>query len=60
MLLPDPVVARRYGKSLRTLARWDGDQTLGFPKPVFIRKRKYRRSEELDQFDLRLGEQQQI
>jgi predicted DNA-binding transcriptional regulator AlpA len=46
-LIPDPQVARELGRSLRTLARWDEDPKLNFPKPVPIKGRKYRRADEL-------------
>lgn len=51
MLVPDPEVARRYGRSLRSLARWDEDEALGFPRPILIRGRKYRDLESLDAWD---------
>jgi predicted DNA-binding transcriptional regulator AlpA len=50
-LLPDPQVCRRYGISAMTLWRWDRDPTLNFPKPIYIRKRKYRDEAELDAHD---------
>lgn len=50
-LIPDSLVAKRYGVSLMTLWRWDHDPDLNFPKPVYIRKRKYRHAEELAEFD---------
>jgi hypothetical protein len=50
-LIPDSLVAKRYGVSLMTLWRWDNDPELNFPKPVYIRKRKYRSAEELAEFD---------
>jgi predicted DNA-binding transcriptional regulator AlpA len=50
-LIPDALVAKRYGVSSMTLWRWDRDTELNFPKPVRIRGRKYRRAEELAEFD---------
>jgi hypothetical protein len=51
-LIPDPKVARdRYGVSSRTLPRWDEKPELGFPKPIYINRRKYRDEAELDRFD---------
>ena len=50
-LVPDPEVCGRYGVSAMTLWRWDQDQNLNFPKPVRIRRRKYRDAAELDAFD---------
>jgi hypothetical protein len=50
-LIPDAQVAQRYGVVLRTLARWDANQNLGFPAPAIINSRKYRAVEELDAWD---------
>ena len=51
-LMPDRLVAdRRYHVNLKTLARWDARPELGFPKPVVINGRRYRRIRELDEFD---------
>jgi len=50
-LIPDPQVCKRYGIHTMTLHRWDHDPHLNFPKPVHIRKRKYRAAEELDAVD---------
>jgi predicted DNA-binding transcriptional regulator AlpA len=53
LLIPDPEVRRRYGGiSEMTLWRWDRDPTLGFPKPVRIRNRKYRRLSELRAWEI--------
>jgi hypothetical protein len=52
-LIADPVVARqRYGVHLRTLDRWDKTPSLDFPKPVYMRGRKYRDEAALDKWDL--------
>ena len=50
-LLPDREVARRYGVSVRTVERWSANRALGFPTPVYIRRRRYRNIAMLDQFD---------
>jgi hypothetical protein len=50
-LLPDPQVARRYNVHLRTLYRWDEQPALGFPKPIVINHRKYRRVHELETWE---------
>jgi predicted DNA-binding transcriptional regulator AlpA len=50
-LVPDRKVCERYGVTPMTLWRWDHDAALGFPKPVIIRKRKYRLESDLDAFD---------
>ena len=49
-LLPERKVAERYEVSTRTLIRWD-EVGLGFPPPVFIRRRRYRSIAALDKFD---------
>jgi hypothetical protein len=46
-LVPDPQVLERYGITAMTLWRWDRDPELGFPKPIYIRLRKYRRLSQL-------------
>lgn len=50
-LLPDPLVAKRYKVTSRTISRWDTDPKLGFPKPIEINGRKYRRKTELEEFE---------
>jgi hypothetical protein len=49
--LPEAKVRERYGVCAMTLSRWDRDPDLGFPKPIYIRRRKYRHLSELDAFD---------
>ena len=50
-LLPDPLVAKRYHVSTRTLPRWDQNLTLGFPPPIRINDRKYRRLRDLEEWE---------
>ena len=50
-LLPDPVVCRRYEVTAMTIWRWDHDPELGFPKPIRIKRRKYRYESELEAFE---------
>jgi hypothetical protein len=50
-LLPDPLVAERYQVHLRTLYRWDDRPALGFPKPIRINGRKYRRVNQLETWE---------
>jgi hypothetical protein len=50
-LLPDKLVARRYGVHILTLSRWDASETLGFPRPLTINNRKYRRIAELEAWE---------
>ncbi len=46
-LLPDRRVADRYRVSLMSLWRWDHNPELGFPPPIRINRRKYRRLSDL-------------
>ena len=46
-MLPAATVWKRYGKTDRTLDRWLKDETLGFPRPVIIRNRRYFKEAEL-------------
>jgi hypothetical protein len=50
-LLPDKKVAARYGVDPRTLYRWDEQPAPGFPKPIRINRRKYRRIEQLESWE---------
>ena len=43
-----------------TIIRWDRDERLGFPKPIFIRGRKYRRLSELIEFEERQAKDPQV
>jgi hypothetical protein len=51
ILLPDRLVAERYDVTVRSLERWDQKTELGFPKPVYIRRRRFRVIDELDEWD---------
>jgi predicted DNA-binding transcriptional regulator AlpA len=46
-LIPDAKLRERYGVSDMTIWRWDHDPALGFPAPIRIKGRKYRRLSEL-------------
>jgi hypothetical protein len=46
-LIPDRLVAERYGKSTKTIARWAADPEMGFPQVIRIRNRRYRCAEAL-------------
>lgn len=35
-----------------TLWRWLNDQSLGFPRPIYINRRRYFHAEEIEQFKL--------
>jgi hypothetical protein len=39
--LPTGDVAARYGVTPRSIDRWRKDPELAFPKPIYIRDRKY-------------------
>ncbi len=52
-LVPDPQIARELNISLMTMWRWDRDPeltALGWPAPVYIRKRKYRGRKKFEKF----------
>jgi hypothetical protein len=50
-LIPDRVVGERYGRSVKTLERWEKDPELGFPPVIYLRKRRYRSAAALDAWD---------
>jgi predicted DNA-binding transcriptional regulator AlpA len=50
-LLPTRQVCKRYGISDRTIARWERDPELHFPRPTVINKRKYYAEAALTAFD---------
>jgi hypothetical protein len=45
--LPASKVWKRYGIVDRTLDRWIASETLGFPKPIVINRRRYFRESDL-------------
>lgn len=49
--LPTRLVSARYNVSDRTVARWERDADLNFPKALIINKRKYYDADELTQWD---------
>jgi hypothetical protein len=49
--LPSRLVCERYGICPRTLSRWEQSQSLGFPQPILINRRKYHDEDELTKFD---------
>lgn len=49
--LPTRDVCRRYNVSDRTIARWERDPDLKFPRPLVINRRKYFDEFELTAFD---------
>ena len=59
-LVPITTIAKEFDRNRRTLARWIGDEALGFPTPVRINGRLYvsRRAIEAwkrDQIDASVG-----
>jgi hypothetical protein len=50
-LLPDRLVAERYDCTVRTLERWDEDPELGFPPPIYVRRRKFRELSKLEAWE---------
>jgi hypothetical protein len=55
-LVPDATVRAEFGVSSMTIFRWDADATLGFPRAVVIRNKKYRFRDELEAFKANLVE----
>jgi hypothetical protein len=51
--LPDPLVAKRYGVSGRTLRRWDQDPSLEFPAVIIVNSRRYRELAALEEWERR-------
>ena len=49
--LPARVVWGRFGKTSKTLDRWIKDDRLGFPRPMYIRNRRYFREAELIEWE---------
>jgi hypothetical protein len=53
-LIPDPQVAdEEFNVCLRTLSRWDDKPELGFPPPIYINGRKYRKRGSIREFKRR-------
>jgi hypothetical protein len=50
-LIPDRRVADRYGVHPLTILRWTRDEALGFPRPIEINRRLYRRRAELEAWE---------
>jgi predicted DNA-binding transcriptional regulator AlpA len=50
--IPAPqVYKKRYRKCEKTLDRWLKDEKLGFPRPIYIRGRRYFREAELVEWE---------
>lgn len=54
-LLTAKSVMERFDISAMTLWRWVKDDRLGFPQPVYIRKRRYFDAAEINAFDERVN-----
>jgi hypothetical protein len=50
-LLPMKHVLDRYKVSDKTIERWLASETLGFPRPIYINKRRYFYERELIEFE---------
>jgi hypothetical protein len=53
-LVPDAVVCAEFSITSMTLWRWDRDPDLGFPRPIYIRRRKFRSRSLLEKFKKRM------
>lgn len=53
--IPIAAVAARYGRHVRTIERWFDDPSVGFPKPIYIRKLRYFRAADLEAWEQRQG-----
>jgi predicted DNA-binding transcriptional regulator AlpA len=49
--LSDRLVAERYGKSTKTITRWDSDPKLNFPPAIVINGRKHRALSKLEAWE---------
>jgi hypothetical protein len=49
-LVPDKIVREEFGISAMALWRWDHDPDLGFPPPIYIRRREFRSRNALEKF----------
>ena len=49
--IPMRDLAARYGVHVRTIERWMADPELGFPQPLYIRRRRYIRASDLQAWE---------
>ncbi|SSC73058.1 unnamed protein product [Ciceribacter sp. T2.26MG-112.2] len=49
--LTRPQVKQRYSISEMTLWRWENSETLEFPKPIVVNRRKFFREEDLTNWE---------
>jgi hypothetical protein len=53
-LMPSKAVRKEFGDvSDMTLWRWLADKSLGFPRPIYIRNRRYFSAQEIEEFKRR-------
>jgi hypothetical protein len=50
-LLPTRMIKERYGVGQRTVDRWIVDETLGFPQPTMINRRRYFALDQLENWE---------
>lgn len=55
MMTAKDVCARFGGVTTMSLYRWLKDETLNFPRPIEIRKRRYWRTEDIAAFQRRMA-----
>jgi hypothetical protein len=51
LLVPDRLVAERYHRSSKTIARWAADPKIGFPPVIRLRNRRYRDAAALETWE---------
>ena len=56
LLVPLLELETRYGRTRRTIENWLADEALNFPKPVFVRGRRYFSLAELEKFERRFAD----
>ena len=57
--LPTVQVAKRFGVSLRTIERWLDSETLNFPRPITINRRRYWVEAEIEVWEIERRRQQE-
>jgi predicted DNA-binding transcriptional regulator AlpA len=57
--LPTVQVAKRFGVSLRTIERWLDSETLNFPRPITINRRRYWVEAEIAAWEIERRRQQE-
>ncbi len=51
LLVPGTRVEERFARSGKTLTRWVRDTSMGFPRPIIIRGRRYFYEDEIDKWE---------